>query len=399
MLPVTIDNLKSSGIGKTINKLQSTNSDPTLAGEIKKLIDKWTRLVKEKKEDKGVFGSLAQEEEKPKPSLPSFKKKEVAPPVEEKHPKKREIEKISTEDPVDTQPKKIKTKKKLTWAPEDKLCQIKEYIVEVTIPLVHAGSNASKMDREYEKNVRTKERDGKMNKFASMAAQAPWITPAENGWEISRGYDSNEVHIQDKRSSSIEPSIYQSKYGIPESPGSPSGEGDILSSLVSNPDLLTQLLSSIQPTTTVEPIQQIPTFSNPYSLNQPVQLPIHLPVQPQPVQQPTMPNLSFLSTLETILQQTKQVPVSVPVYAPPPQVLDMRQSNPYATNIPYSRPPQFDPIPRNQGYPPPRNEIRNEPRNDMNRVRHPLEKTQQCKFFPLGKCKLGNACPYLHGDH
>lgn len=364
-MPATVESLKSSGIGKTINKLKRDQFDdvsnikpikffeeePTIFSDIKeslkKLIEKWTKLIKdkEKKEEKGIFSSISESVESKFKYFNNLEKRETIKqiPVEQtsksnqvKEPsqdKKRPLE-VNPIIKTEEKPLKKQLKKKLTWAPEEKLHRYHTYTTEIEIE-VKNSRNAYENERNNEKRLLQERKDQLKYKLSHMIPTTQWITPQFSGFDIDRGYESEEVHIQDKRCLQEEPKYFLS-HQIPESPSSPPPEiaeedqGNILHKLTQNPHLLSQLLGMIQ----TPQVQQQPTYQT---------------------------------------QNSYQIPTTYPpyqsTYLPTPSI---QQTIPYINTV--MSPPQL---------------------TDLNSQK---SKTVKCKFFNTNVgCRNGNNCPFYHG--
>jgi len=175
------------------------------------------------------------------------KKRETIKTIPVEVPKKRPAEKIE-EKP--TKKEKIIGKKKLTWAPDDKLHRYHTYTKEVEIE-VKTSTNAYQLEKNLEKKLIQERKESIKNKLSQMQPTTQWISPQFNGFDIDRGFESDELHVQDKRCSQEEPKYYLNHL-IPDTPSSPiiiipDEKEDILQTLTQNPHMLSQLLGMIQP--------------------------------------------------------------------------------------------------------------------------------------------------------
>lgn len=246
---------------------------------------------------------------------------------------------------IEENPPKKPLKKKVTWAPEEKLHKYHTYTTEIEIE-VKNSRNAYEIEKNNEKRVLQERKDQLKYKLSHMIPTTQWITPQFNGFDIERGYESEEIHIQDKRCLQVEPKYFLS-HQIPDSPLSPPPEiigdeqSDILQTLTENPHLLSQLLGMIQ--------------------------------QPQQPQQ---------------TQQT-QIPYQTIPYSSQP----LYETNPYSTNL-YTSPNPYSSI--IQSPPPPLS-------TSFINISLPNQNVDQkqklkCRFYNTNVgCRNGNNCPFYHG--
>eukprot|EP01080_Neovahlkampfia_damariscottae_P001688 gene1688-457_t len=422
-LPITLDDLKSSEIGKTIkkfNKLEDSINNfysSEIKEILKKLMDKWKNIIKNEKvslssptttseqnneikqEKKGIFSNIASRKEEKKKELLKSSNTESSSKSIIEHQTDNVI--IENEEKENKKKRKFK-QKKVTWAPQ--LCHVKLYEVE-TQEKVPTKQNSYQQEYLSEKKMFEQKRIEHEKRLENMKETTPWVSLNALIFDNSfiRGSDSEEKLIQENRRLTDTMIQYQKDSEIPNTPTSPisssnelsssKGDENILQTLTSDPNLLTQLLGMLQQPTTNESVKQPEKSTNPYST-------IQSSTNPYSTIQQTSTN--FYSSVGSMSGGGGGGGYTTSINGSDG---DSYQSNPYQSSNPYSSISNYYSTQNTQpGY---SNEysqmlkqqipsVQSQQPYSVEEMNDPTTQ-QRCKFYntPTG-CKKGSNCQYLH---